>query len=297
MSCLICNSKKIVKSYYPNNVFNNKIYKYDKCLMCGLIYINPLPLKEDFDLIYNIKYQKDLNGITQHDNNTKLPGLRYNYNYHFNKINKYSIGNVIADFGCGNGDFIEKAIKAGYICDGVEYNEILTSVLKNNIINSNFYTIDAFFNSEKKYDVIRMSNVLEHLVNPKNIISQLTNKLNKNGILIVEGPLEDNFTLFNYLLKLYFKVKLIFNPNFTTHHPPTHLFFTNSLNQKKMLEHENLILIFYDIKEESWPLPEKIAVNKGVMHLLKGLLSKLSITLSKLNSNAGNTFIYIGKKI
>ena len=64
-----------------------------------------------------------------------------------------------------------------------------------------------------------------------------------------------------------------------------------------MLEHENLILIFYDIKEESWPLPEKIAVNKGVMHLLKGLLSKLSITLSKLNSNAGNTFIYIGKKI
>ena len=49
--------------------------------------------------------------------------------------------------------------------------------------------------NQKKYDIILLSHVLEHVVFPKNIISEIINSLSINGICIIEVPNDNSFLL------------------------------------------------------------------------------------------------------
>lgn len=296
MSCPSCDSTHIKKSYYPNVIFNEKQFSYMQCCDCKLIFISPFPNKKDFDIMYPPEYQNGLNVIIYKDLTVKLPGLRYDYSYQFDLIREYSSGKKIADYGCGSANFLANAIHIGYKCDGVEYNIEFIEILKQNFKKVSFYSIDEFIKDVQKYNVIRLSNVLEHLIYPKNVLEELHNKLEDNGILLIEGPIEDNFSVSQFSRKIYFLFRVSLQKKWKVYHSPTHMFFSNKKNQQRMLEHDKIEQLHFSIKEEAWPFPEKISFSNGIGDFIKGLIARLSMFSSKFNSNWGNTFIYVGRK-
>ena len=295
---MICNCvhNKIVKSYLPDVIYNSKKFTYLQCNSCKLIFISPFPDTKDFDKMYPPEYQCGLDLTIQKDLKIKLPGLRYDYAFQFDLIKRFASGKNIVDYGCGNANFIVNAVNAGYKCDGVEYNLDFIKILKQNLNNVPLYTLDEFYIDDKKYDVIRLSNVLEHLNHPKFVVDKLCDKLVNNGILIIEGPLEDNFSIAYFFRKTYFIVRKLIQKKWKVYHSPTHIFFSNRNNQQQMLKNDKLEQVYFSVKEDAWPFPEKISFSNGIGNLIKGLIAKISIFLSNLNSNWGNTFIYVGKK-
>ena len=297
MNCLFCNSSNLSKSYLPDTKFNNKVFTYKKCKDCRLIFIDPIPNDDDLIKLYPTSYQNGIENTVLDNPYHKLIGLRYSYGYQFDLLKSVNFKGTIIDFGCGNANFIVNAKHYGFNCEGVEYNAEHVVILKNEIPSSNFYTVDDFFNSNQKFDLIRLSNVLEHFTNPKEIVNKIIQFLKPGGYLLVEGPVETNFNLAKFIRSLYFKSRKTVQSNYIAAHNPTHIIFTNRKNQLQFFNDFLLTRIHYKISEAEWPFPSSIKSAKGFIPKLNAIIAKVSMVVSKLNKNWGNTFIYLGQKI
>jgi len=295
-NCPFCYSPEHQESYLPDTVFNTKTFNYIACKKCQLIYLHPFPTEEDYVAMYPTSYQGGLNKQIISDDK-KMPGLRFAYGKHFDLIKKFAPGNKILDYGCGQANFVFNAEHKNIKCDGVEYNPLHVDILKKEMPASKFYVIEDFLKNEaEKYDVIRLSNVLEHLDDPAGIIKKLASKLTTNGILLIEGPIETNASFALFIRKIYFKYLKALSGNKKANHPPTHIFFSNAANQRDFFKKNQLQELYFEVKECEWPFPENLDEVKGPGAFFKWLIAKTSIASGIFNKNLGNTFIYAGKK-
>ena len=101
-------------------------------------------------------------------------------------IKKIKNNGDILELGSGMGDFIYSATKQGYNCTGIEIDKFASNISKN--FGHNIYQCDLKdfikINENKKYDIIVMMGVIEHLEYPSKDL-ELLNKLLKNGGFIV----------------------------------------------------------------------------------------------------------------
>lgn len=296
--CPYCKNTTYSKSFLPSTAFNNKIFRYLTCTSCNTIYINPLPNGDDFTQMYPVSYQSGVDKTILKDLYKKLPGLRFSYGIQFDFIKNHAPNNPkILDYGCGNANFIINAISVGFKCDGTEFSANQVQILKNEIPQSGFYAIYDFLDDKKlRYDVIRLSNVLEHMDTPCETIGILIKKLTENGILLVEGPVETNFNLAFLTRKIYFMIKHRIHSEYISDHLPTHITFTNRRNQLAFFTNFKLETLEYKITEAGWPYPSSIKSAKGLGAKIKACIATCSIFLSLLTNTWGNTFLYIGKK-
>jgi len=95
----------------------------------------------------------------------------------------------LLDAGCGDGLFIDSALKKKFLCEGFDNN--IQSV---SLCRKKGYAIKYASLSEKlpfgdnSFDGIICSNVLEHLQDPEFAIYELMRILKKGGILVVSVP-------------------------------------------------------------------------------------------------------------
>lgn len=295
MACLFCGSKTVLDSGLPLNTYNGRAFTYVRCGTCRLTSIDPIPDQKDLEKMYPPSYQQ---GAVRRvvDCQKKQPGLRYSYDRLFSIIRSRGAAVTVADFGCGNGQFVYNALQHTISMEGVEFNATQVETLNAIIPETRFYTVDAFFEIDQRYDVIVLSNVLEHFTEPGKMVTALLNKLNDKGMLLVEGPLEDNTSLVNASRWLYLRLRKKLSSGYATHHAPTHIFYSNYTNQLHFFEHSGLVTLHYHTSENSWPYPESIRECKTPGLFLKYLIAGLSKGLGFLSSKYGNTFIYAGEK-
>lgn len=282
--CLFCQHPKYKNTPYEDTVFNNKTFKYIQCTNCGLVYVDPLPNADDLTKMYPVEYQGALV--------TKVTGF---YDNLFEQINKTE-GNytTILDYGCGGGRFVVEAINKGYSVTGTEYNPDLVANLQTSFPTASFITIDDFFKTDTKYDVIFLNNVLEHLTNPREIMLLLKDRLTPNGVFLLEGPIENNFTLTKYFRKsIFFLRKNLFNKKAS--HVPTHVLYSNRKNQELFFKSLGLKTLYYHIYEGHWPFPASYNPTDSLMRKTMFLIADTSVRLSKRFSFWGNYFVYIGR--
>lgn len=290
MACPFCSQPSYTPSFLPATRFNGKLFSYVQCTNCALLYLDPFPAPEDYAAMYPPSYQNGINPLLI-DEKTKLPGLRFAYGKHYALIDKFAPGKRILDYGCGQANFVINARAKGYACDGTEYNPAHIDLLRREIPSASFFQIDDFLLRDEKYDVIRLSNVLEHLDKPGEIIEKLKRRLNRGGILLVEGPIETNFSPAFLVRKLYFKLAR----GQTATHPPTHIFFSNAKNQRDFFLRHGLKELHFEIKENEWPFPENWNEVHGPGGAFKWLVARISKASHAIWRNWGNTFIYAGK--
>lgn len=295
MPCLFCRSNDVAQlKDLPSNVFNGKQYTYLKCNSCQLVFIDPIPTNSDLNDFYPESYQGEIK-LELVDGKQKQLGLRFPYQEHFDIIKKAKSPTVL-DFGCGNGHFIYNALQNDVVIDGVEFGSEIVSKLKTAMPKNKFYTIDEFYRNSISYDVIRMSNVLEHFTEPLSEFEKLKDKVNPKGLIIVEGPLEMNRSLINFLKWNYFILRKKLKGTYTTSHVPTHIFFSDHRNQLSFFESFGIRTETFVLMENGWPYPERFDQVNSMGTFMKYLLAKCSMMMAYLIPNYGNTFLYVGRK-
>jgi len=98
----------------------------------------------------------------------------------------------ILDFGCGWGGFLKKTKKAKSLT-GIELREECIFYIKKNI--KKIHISDNLNNLDKKYNIITMFHVLEHIPYQIETLKKLKTKLLKNGKIIIEVPSANDFLL------------------------------------------------------------------------------------------------------
>jgi O-antigen biosynthesis protein len=100
-------------------------------------------------------------------------------------------GDHVLDVGCSYGSFAKRLVQKGCVVDGVENYPPAIKVAKS--IHNEIYEIDLNNYSElskviKKYDVISFLDVLEHCIDPSEVLSELKKNLTPKGKIYISVP-------------------------------------------------------------------------------------------------------------
>ena len=202
----------------------------------GFFEINPKPTRQELKDYYSNKYYQDPKG--QYHNTYSDDEKKFFENKAKVALRTIRKTNASAkslfEIGCGEGFFADYFYNNN-ITD-IELNDFSDFGLKN--FNPHLLEflkkVDAYQHIEdaitetKKFDIISMDNVLEHVVDPENLLLRITNLMHSNSVLRVTVP--NDFSSFQ---------KLLLSKDICTHtwvSPPDHLSYFNSSNLNEFCE-------------------------------------------------------------
>ncbi|MBN1597130.1 MAG: class I SAM-dependent methyltransferase [Bacteroidales bacterium] len=136
---------------------------------------------------------------------------------------------IILDVGCAtgeSGDYLLKAGIAKYVI-GIEPDNKMASLAKKKLSDVFKGTVENYLEKTKdfeRFDYIILGDILEHLVNPWDIVAKIKTCLKPDGKIIISIP---NIRRFETFYEVFIKGKWPYNDNGI--HDRTHLrFFTRS---------------------------------------------------------------------
>ena len=147
----------------------------------------------------------------------------------------------LLDIGSGEGFLLKAAKNENFKILGVDYSNFAIKKFNKNILKyfverapSEF--LEELILNKKKFNIITLQNVLEHVRNPSSLIKSIKKILYKNSYLLVQVP--NDFKDLHFLLK---KKKYI--KDFWFFSPPQHLSYFNFENIKKFFRKNNFKLV------------------------------------------------------
>lgn len=202
--CQICGNS-VVKTL----ISKTKVYKGSKfesswveCLNCDSAHIDPYPTEEQLQSYYSSGYvEMDFEGTADEHSNHKLHYSKEyekvvfeNYDYSL-KDAKFSIDSfhnkAILDYGCANGIFYKFLTDIyGISKENIYGVDIESDMLDNCMkISPNFCSIKQLDKINKRFDLITLWNVIEHIYNPKPALESIIKLLKDNGEILIETPM------------------------------------------------------------------------------------------------------------
>jgi len=183
--CSHCGSEAtpyLVSKDYNIAITENE-FRYFKCTGCGLLFISPVP--DDLGRYYPQSYsayEKPTVDELQLKSGLETSKLKI--------IQNYVTSGRLLEIGPASGGFAYLAKVSGFEVDCIEMDknccEILRDVIQVNAVNSN--DIVEAFGGLGHYNVIVMWHVIEHLINPLEVIEVAARHLAPGGILVLATP-------------------------------------------------------------------------------------------------------------
>ena len=91
------------------------------------------------------------------------------------------------EIGTGTGKNLFEFKKRGILVEGLEIDKTAAEEAKKRNLKVHCKPIEKFY-FQKKYDLVLMADVLEHLKNDEAILKKLSKAINKNGIIMLTVP-------------------------------------------------------------------------------------------------------------
>ncbi|MDC0319378.1 class I SAM-dependent methyltransferase [Verrucomicrobia bacterium] len=183
---LTSESTKVIYSEETRDVSPLRVFKDS---VSGVIFIDSYYTGED--TYKKGGYRKDKTVINVHTCN---PDHERNADAdrRVSDFNQFYTGKRIADFGCGDGEFLKRTRHLVSSSVGIELEEDYVEALNSDGINC-VQSLTEIDNGS--LDVMFSFHTLEHLPNPIDFLTEMRNKLTEGGIIVVEVPHASDFLL------------------------------------------------------------------------------------------------------
>jgi SAM-dependent methyltransferase len=157
--------------------------KAELCRTCGFVIYVPRPTETDLTAKYRFLNET---GADYGRIPAESPRELRRANDLWRRLRRHTTGRTrrVLDFGGGDGRLMVPFVRRGHECHLVDYHpEAVPGVTR---IASTLEDVS----SADPYDVIICSHVLEHVAEPRPILSRLAALLDERGVLYVEVPME-----------------------------------------------------------------------------------------------------------
>ncbi len=175
----------------------------------GYYTLENVPSTQELKEFYEKKYYQDSNGGYEKDYTeaeiTFFKNKIKEKEYIINKFFQNDSPKSIIDVGCGEGWAVNYFKKLGWEITGLDFSDFgikkfnsqyVEYFIKGDVMEN----IDLLINENKKYDVVLLDHVYEHVTDPIEIVEKIKEVLNENGLLIINVP-NDFSMLQNYLMQ------------------------------------------------------------------------------------------------
>ena len=177
-----------------------------KCKNCGFVFSENIPSESELNNFYD--------GYGRADYLSPITIKRYNEL--LDKFELFRKTGKIIDVGCGIGYFLEIAKQRGWEVYGTEYTDEAFEICTRKGIKMNLGKLDPNNYDSEMFDIITSFEVLEHINNPIEEISNFSEILRKEGLVYLTTP---NFnSLLRY--KLNEKYDVITYPEHLSYYTP-----------------------------------------------------------------------------
>lgn len=189
--------------------------------MCGLVWLDPMPLEEDIGKAYHSYYthgddSRDPDNFARHTYQRMKAGyLSLKYNYHSNgdslwnrvlgrlvylsPIRRESIdGSVfylhakpngrLLEVGCGAGSTLKSLQDFGWQVEGVDFDPLAVEEARKKGLNVHLGTLSEQEFPPGGFDAIVSSHVIEHVPDPVGLLRECNRLLKPGGTLVVITP-------------------------------------------------------------------------------------------------------------
>jgi 2-polyprenyl-3-methyl-5-hydroxy-6-metoxy-1,4-benzoquinol methylase len=329
-NCMVCSSKG--KPKYDNLIDTNygstTGWNIDICSNkeCGLLWLNPMPAKEDIGKAYLSYYTH-----TTSQNKSIFDfsffkkaylALRYNYfpgmagwkklaglpifllpviKNRFDSsvlyINNSHNGKVL-DFGCGNGWLLGNLKALGWEVHGLDFDKKAVDFCNSLDLNVRLGDIESQNYPDDYFDVITINHAIEHIHEVDVFINSAKRVLKKGGRLIIATPNTDNWQ-HAYYGKFWFQLD-----------PPRHLHIFNIKNLGDIVRRNGMEMekSFSSIRMDAWStIVTRGVIRKGnfkigiekkkTSDLILGIFHQyISCILKVFNKKAAGEIILIATK-
>lgn len=184
----------------------------------------------------------------------------------------------VLDYGCGVDGFLpSQSAELGMQIDGFEISSKTIDILKKKFPGQQFYDPVSFDYSESTYDLIVLSDVLEHLSFPSELLQSIKQKLKSKGRIWIQQPLENNPTLFTLAIKTW----VLASRSHSSMIPPYHVSLASKHSILKLIESSGFEVVSYKISETMWPAQRNQAFRSPkqfILTLIKCLDSLFSLS-------------------
>lgn len=192
--CLDCSSTltPIYTDLFDTRFGIRGYYAASRCDTCGLVQLSPLPSQDELKDLYETHY----NFGGEHD--TTYTSLRHRFlfspiyrlwtaidgDFSFHTIQ--GAGHLL-DVGCNEGRGLQFYRRNGWDAEGQELNENAANVARRMGFVVHTTLIENFYPT-KLYDVVVLSNVLEHSLNPRQMLTNVHRLLKPGGQIWISCP-------------------------------------------------------------------------------------------------------------
>jgi SAM-dependent methyltransferase len=190
--CLICGEDRwsFVRQgcdlYQPDDPTN---FKLEACQSCGLIMQNPLPTPEQLTKGYSAEYAP-YRPAWKESGWPLWKVLRELTTWRrMRRLQRYGKGKKLLEVGCGAGDFLYSANRAGWDVRAVEYSDALAQSLRSELnfdVRAGDLAPGLWENGS--FDAVILWSVLEHLRNPLEALSTASAYLKAGGAVFIQIP-------------------------------------------------------------------------------------------------------------
>lgn len=220
--CLCESSARIYFCLRGFNIF--------RCTNCSLTFVFPRSI--DFGIYNGDYFSGAVHGfgfVNYEEDKTASSGYLKTY---LKWLESFGIskGSTLLDIGAANGFFVNMAKEHGYIAAGVELSSEAVEWAKK--LGRNVTQSDAMqISVNKKFDVITVLDVLEHLSEPQEFIVKIKENLKPGGILLINVP---------NIGSIFAKIS---GKSWHSFVPPEHLFYFNKKSLTELLLRNNYEIV------------------------------------------------------
>ena len=159
-------------------------FSHGRCPDCGLVYVTPV-LTEEAATAY---YREEASWTKVLESGPQVELDRLKYEYGLDLAEPYLAGKTLLDIGAGTGLFVRVAHERNYHPVALELHRENVERLRNDGYQVIDRPLEAADIPDQSFDLVTLWEVLEHIVDPKPLLSRVHQLLKTNGLLFILVP-------------------------------------------------------------------------------------------------------------
>lgn len=181
--CIICNNSNLLPLYDLSFKLSNTVERriYHKCASCKCVFVDEISLRKNLNRLYDEDY------YVYTDDAGLLMRAKKDYEKFIRRFLRNS--KTLLEIGCAKGHLLARARDDGWIVTGVEISKFASNIARKRF-NLDVYSgnIEDINFSGKRFDLIVMFDVIEHVADPIRFLSCLRRLLNSGGTMLIDTP-------------------------------------------------------------------------------------------------------------